>query len=74
MNSLRTPIIVVLCISLGVAIWAILQLISYQDQNTETVVFTDSPIVQIDQRPLRCSPGRSKPELDIRDYSYNVMQ
>jgi hypothetical protein len=72
MNSLRTPIIVVLCICLGAAIWAILQLIGYHEQNTETVVFTDSPIVQIDQRPLRCNPGRRKPELDIRDYSYNV--
>lgn len=72
MNSLRTPIVVVLVISLGVAIWAILQLISYHTQSTETVVFADSPNVQIDPRPLRCNSGGRNPELDIRDYSYNV--
>ncbi len=69
----RAPLIMLLGIALVVALWTIVQLAGFQEQRHETVVYTDTPGLQVSPPALRCDPARNL-DLDVRDYSYNVVK
>ena len=72
-NRPATPLILVLGIALAAALWVIVRLADFQQQRQETIVYTDAPGLQISPPALRCNQARDL-DLDIRDYSYNVVK
>lgn len=74
MNNRRgTLFVLVLGIALATALWAIVRLASFQQQRQETIVYTDAPGLKINPPALSCNQSHDL-ELDIRDYSYNVVK
>ncbi|MDJ0709763.1 MAG: hypothetical protein QNJ14_05195 [Woeseiaceae bacterium] len=71
-NRSSTILVILLGIALLTTAWAINRLAQFQQQRHESVVYTDTPGLQVSTPPLSCRPSRDL-ELDIHDYSYNVV-
>jgi hypothetical protein len=67
-----TVLVVVLGIALAATAWAAVRLAQFQQQRSEIVVYTDAAGLRVSPPSLRCQQTRNF-ELDIRDYSHNVV-
>ncbi len=67
-----TALYVVLGVALLATAWAASRLAQFQQTRQETVLYTDAPEFEMSPRNPGCRQTRN-PELDIRDYSNNVV-
>ncbi len=71
-NRRVTTVFIVLGIALIATAWAVGRLADFQQERFQTVIYTDAPGLLVAPPTLSCNPSRNL-ELDIRDYSHNVV-